>query len=125
MRHRCQQLLCVWLLCPVEDAVGIALLDNLPVLHHHDAIGHIGDDTHIVGDQDDAGLDAMPQITHEIKDFGLHRHIQRGGGLIGNEQPGIQGQCLRDHRALTLPTGKLMGVMLDPLLGLGHVHQLQ
>ncbi|SKV66091.1 Uncharacterised protein [Mycobacteroides abscessus subsp. massiliense] len=60
MRHRCQQLLRVWLLRPVEDAVGITLLDNLTVLHHHDAIGHVGDDTHIVGDQDDAGLDAMP-----------------------------------------------------------------
>ncbi|SKU73849.1 Uncharacterised protein [Mycobacteroides abscessus subsp. abscessus] len=89
VRHRGQQLPGVRLLSPMENTLGITLLNDLTVLHHHDPVGHIGHHAHIVGDQDDAGVDTMAQITHEIQYFGLHGHIESGGRLIGDEQPGI------------------------------------
>ena len=34
------------------------LLDHAPVLHDDDAVGHLGDHAHVVGDQDDRGAEA-------------------------------------------------------------------
>ena len=50
------------------------------------------------------------QVAHEVGDFGLHGHVQGGGGLVGDQQLWVAGERLRDHRALPLAAGKLVGV---------------
>jgi hypothetical protein len=58
----------------------------VPLLHHDHAVGEVGDDTHVVGDQHDPGVDAVAQVAHELEDLGLHRDVERGRRLVGDEQ---------------------------------------
>ena len=47
------------------------------------------------------------QLLHQLEDLRLDRDVERGRGLVGNEQVRPQRQCDGDHDALALPTGQL------------------
>ena len=50
----------------------------------------------------------------------LHRHVQRGGGLVGDDQRGRAHQAHADHRALAHAAGELVRVLARaPLRGAG------
>ena len=100
-------------------------LDDAAVLHHHDAVGHVGDHTHVVGDQHDACVDPLAQVAHQLEDLGLDGHVECRGGLVGDQQLGLAGQRLRDHRALPLATGELVREGVEAPLRLGDLHQRQ
>jgi hypothetical protein len=59
VRHRRQQLLRVGVPGVVEHLVDHPLLDDETLLHHEHPVGEVGDDTHVVRDEDDAGVDAV------------------------------------------------------------------
>ena len=46
----------------------------------------VGDDAHVVGDQQDAGVDAVAQVAHQLEDLGLHGDVERGRRLVGDQQ---------------------------------------
>ena len=110
-----------------EHLGGVALLDDLAALHHEDAVGEIGDDAHVVGDEEDAGVDAVAKVADELEDLGLHGHVERRGRLVGDEHGGIARQRLGDHRPLPLTTGELVRVGVHAALrrrDLDEVEQL-
>lgn len=108
-----------------EQLDGGRLLDDPAVAHHDDAVGDVGDDAHVVGDDEDAHAGALLQLAHEVEDLGLHRDVERRGRLVGDEQLGLRGHRHGDHRPLPLPAGELVGVVADLHLGVGHVHLAQ
>ena len=81
-------------------------LDDLPGVHHRDAVGDLGDDAHVVGDEQQHGV-AGPLAQHR-EHLGLHGHVQRGRRLVGDEQVGTAGQRHRDHHALAHSAGQLV-----------------
>ena len=77
-----QQIAGVLHLRMVEHLIGGGMFHKLAVLHHHHLIGDLANDRQIMGDeqvtQSPFGLQVVEQAQHLI----LHKHIQRGHGLI-------------------------------------------
>ena len=109
VRNGGQQGLGVLVLRVVEDLRGRAGFHDHAAAHHGDAVREVGHDAHVVGDQHDGAVQLVAQVAHEVQDFGLDRHVEGRGGLVGDEQFGIAGQRLRDHGALPLAAGELVG----------------
>ena len=83
-------------------------------------VGHVGDDAHVVGDQDDARSKALIERSKQIKNFRLNRHVERRRGLVGDEHFGVARNRLGDHRALALATRQLVRVRIKRFLWVGQ-----
>ena len=103
----------VGVLRALEDVVGGAGFQQLAVTHHADAVREVAHDAQVVGDEQDRHAVALLQRLEQPQDLRLHRDIQRGGRLIGDQQVRLAGQRDGDHHALTLATGQLMGIAVD------------
>ena len=86
------------------DAAGI---------HHRDAIGGLGDHAHVVGDQHDGGAVLAPEPLQERDDLRLHRDVERGRRLVGDDQLGLGAERERDHDALAHAAGELVRIAVD------------
>ena len=50
----------------VQHRCGGTLFYDDAVLHHHHAVGDLGDDAEIMGDEHDRGLAALLQVTDQL-----------------------------------------------------------
>ena len=125
MGHGPQQLLRVRLLRAAEHVPGITGLDDAPPVHHDHPVGEIRDDTHVVGDQQDARIDPVAQVAQQLQDLCLHRHVERCGGFVGDQHPRVERERLGDHRPLALAARQLVRVGIDPARGIGDLDQLE
>ena len=71
------------------------------------------------GDEEDGHAALVAELAEDVEDLGLDGDVQGGGGLVGDEQLGVAGEGHGDHDALLLPAGHLVGVGVDPPLGIG------
>ena len=55
------------------------------------------------------------QPAQQRDDLRLHRDVERGGGLVGDDQLGLGAQRERDHHALAHAAGELVRVVVDAL----------
>ena len=78
-----------------------------------------------MGDDDDGGVQLLLKLPHEAEDLRLNGHVERSGRFVGNENRGVARESHGDHDALPHPTGKLMGVLVEPLVGFGNTYALQ
>src|SRR5262245_64157440 len=101
------------------------LLYHAAGIHHENTLAGLGDDTQIVGYQDDGGAELLLQVQHEIQDLGLDRHVERRGRLVGNEHLRVAAQRHGDHHALPHTTGQLVRVFPKTLLRIGDFHQFE
>ena len=83
-----------------EDAIGAAVLHDPPGVHHPDLVRGLGHNSEVVGDDDDGHAETALEVVEQGKDLRLHRHIQRGGRLVGDQKLWLVGQCHGDHRTL-------------------------
>jgi len=51
--------------------------------------------------------------------------VERGGGLVGDEEAGVAGKRHRDHHALAHTAGHLVRVVLEAFVGLGNAHEVE
>ena len=73
--------------------VGRRLLDDLAGIHHGDLVGVLGDDAEIVRDQDDRHVELALKPRDQVEDLRLHRHVERGRGLVGDQHLGLVRQA--------------------------------
>ena len=59
------------------------------------------------------------QRLQQIEDLGLDRHVERGGGLVGDQQDRVAGKCHRDRGTLAHAAGELVRVLPGTPLGVG------
>ena len=52
-----------------EERADGAALDHAALPHDDDAVGHLGDDAHVVGDEDDAVPNSFLQVAQQFKDL--------------------------------------------------------
>ncbi len=109
----------------VEDLRDGSGFDDHAVLHDHDAVGEVGHHAHVVRDEDDRRVEALVQVAQQIEDLCLNGHVERGGRLVGDQQQRIARDRLRDHGALALAAGELVRVLVERLLGVGHLHEAE
>ena len=83
-----------------EQRGDVALLHDLPGVHHGHPITHLGDDAEVVGDEDDRGPGLVAQVAHEVEDLRLDRDVERGRRLVGDQEFGFARERHRDHHAL-------------------------
>ena len=120
-----QQRLGVGHLHLVEQHRGGRRLDDSSGVHHGDVVGSAGDDAEVVRDQDDGHVALTLLLGEQVEDLGLHGHVQRRGGLVGQEQLGPAGEGDGDHDPLAHAARHLVRVRVEPLLGLGDPDRLQ
>ncbi len=106
-----QQRLGIGVLGVFEDFLDRAFFDLVAAEHDDDAIGHLGDNGHVMGDEHDGGAGLAFQAVDQREDFGLNGHIQRGGGFIRDQQPRRTGQRHGDHHTLAHPARQLVRVL--------------
>ena len=111
-RHRAQQPPRVRMLRIAEDIRSRALLDHAACVHHDHPLGEVGDDAHVVGDQDDRGAVVALKALHQLQDLSLDRHVERGRRLVGDQERGIARESHGDHHALPHPARELMRVVV-------------
>ena len=75
-----------------------------------------------MGDQDDGEPALLAKLAQQLQDLGLHRHVQGGGRLVGDEQARPAGERAGDHHPLAHAAAELMGIGIDPALGIGDPH---
>ena len=80
-----QQLLGVRVLRVLHNLVGIAVLHDLALMHHHDAVGKHIDHRQIMGDEQAREADFRLQSLEQLQHLGLHRHVQCRSRLIGDQ----------------------------------------
>jgi hypothetical protein len=125
VRHRREQLLRVRVLRRLEDLAHRAALDDAAALHHDDVGRQVGDDAHVVRDDDDRAVEALVELPQQVEDLGLDRHVERRGGLVGDQHVRVARQRLGDHGALALAAGELVRVGVERLLRVRHLDELQ
>jgi hypothetical protein len=101
----------------VEDLVLHPALDDAAGVHHHHAVGDVGDHAHVVGDEDDRRVEVALEPADQLEDLGLDRDVERGGRLVGDQEVGVARERHRDHDPLTHAARELVRVVVDPLAG--------
>jgi hypothetical protein len=91
-----------------QDLRGRAGFHDLALVHHRDAVGHAGDDGEVVGDEEKAHLLLGHEVLEQVEDLRLRGDVERGGGLIGDQEPRVQRDGRGDADALPLAAGQLM-----------------
>ncbi len=124
-RDRTEQRLRVGVAHRAEELLARRLLDDATGIHDVDSLGATGDNAHVVGDQQRRHSEALLEVVEHLQDLRLDRHVQRRGGLVGEQHLRLAGQRDRDHDALTQATGELVRVVAEPLSGAGQTNQLQ
>jgi hypothetical protein len=106
-----------------DQTLGWTGLDDAPEVHDHRSVTDVSDDCHVVGNKQEREAELFSQISEQIENRRLDRHIQGRDRLIRNQQLRLyrQGPCNAD--ALTLTARQLSGI------GVGHAraesHQVQ
>ena len=72
-----------------------------------------------------AGAGLARQLLQQVEDLRLHGDVERGGRLVGDDQPRLAGQRHRDHRALAHAAGVLVRIGVQAARRVGDVHALE
>ena len=84
------------------------MFHDLALVHHHDAVGEHVDHGEVVRDEQACEADFGLQLLEQFQHLRLHRHIQRGGRFVGDEQARLQRQRACQGGALALAAGQLV-----------------
>ncbi len=116
-RHRGDEPLGVLGLRVTQDLIPRAHLLQHAVAQHRDVVGQPVDHGQVVADEQ-AGERPFPlQLLEQVEHRRLHRHVERAGGLVGDQQVGAQRQRPCQVRALPLAAGQLVRVARGGVLG--------
>ena len=111
-----------------EDLFGGTGLHDLTGIHDVDAVGHVGDDAQVMGDEDNGQVALLLDLVDQFQDLGLNGNVQSGGGLVADQDLGVAGQSDGDNDTLTHTAGELEGILIETLFHVGDTygaHQIQ
>ena len=99
-----------------EDRIPWPFLDDPARVHHHHPLGDVGDDTDVVGDQDDRGAVIALEALHQLEDLRLDRDVECRRRLVGDQERRVARERHRDHHALAHPAGELVRKVIGAAL---------
>ncbi len=79
----------------------------------------------IVRDEQDRHVTLAALLVEEPQDLRLHRDVERGRRLVGDQEVGIGAKRRGDHHALSETAGKLEGIGARALLRIGNANVAQ
>ena len=98
---------------PANTCRGCAGLDDLAGVHHGDPVAGLRDDAQVVGDQQHAHAGFGAQLQDQLQDLVLHRDVERGGRLVGDQQARPAGQRDGDQHALAHAAAERVRIVDD------------
>ncbi len=101
----------------VEEVVERALLHDPAGVHDRHPVGDVRHHAEVVGHKDHGGVGLLAQVPDALEDLRLDRHVERGGGLVRDQDVRVAGKRHGDHHALAHAAGELERVGVDPLAG--------
>ena len=96
-----------------------AALDDAAGIHDGHAVGQLGDHAQVVSDPDQRGVVLTADLLHAVEDLALDGDVQRGGGLVADDQVGLVQHGDGDGHALAHAAGELVRIALQALFGRG------
>ena len=115
-RDRAEQAPGVGVLGVAEDRGLRPLLDDAARVHHDDPLGEVGDDAHVVGDDQDRGAELALEALHQLEDLRLDRDVERRRRLVGDQERRVARERHRDHHALAHAARELVRIVVGALL---------
>ena len=106
-----------------EDGLLVGVLDDPPRVHDADVVGHLGHHAEVMRDHHDRGVELALKALDELEDLRLHRDVERGGGLVCDQQLGIVDERHRDHDALAHAARELVRIGVHAPTRLGEAHE--
>src|SRR5882757_2284088 len=106
----------------IEHDLGRRFLDgvhDVPVGQEDRAVRIAGRDR-VVSDHDDRLVELAPRPLQEAEDVGAAARVQVAGGLVGEDDRRLAGQCPGDGNALLLAAGQLGRAVPQPV---GQAHR--
>ena len=104
--QRAEQRLGVRVLRMVEQLLRRRVLDDLAGVHHRDVVGGLGDDAHVVGDDDHRHARARSRSSSSRSRMPrLHGDVERRRRLVRDQELRVAGERDRDHHALPHAAG--------------------
>ncbi len=121
-RRRRQEVLGVRVLRLPEERGRSSAFDHLARVHHERLVGHPCDDPEIVADQEQREGVLAPDLVDQREQLGLDGRVQGARWLVGDQQLGPMRQTAGEHRALQHPAAEVVGIVVQPVLGIGDPH---
>src|ERR1700722_6922294 len=87
-----------------------SLLYNFALLHHDEPVGEVGLNFGGVADQEDGNAGFAFEPLQQNQKFVLTTRVERGSGLIGDNQGRPASERLREHHALALSSAELVRI---------------
>jgi len=97
---------------PGEDLRRGLLLDDLPQVHHDDPVRQVPHRGEVVRDEQIRHAEARLEVLQEVHDLGANRHVERGDGLVEDDQGGIERERPRHRESLAHPAAELVRIVL-------------
>ena len=94
----------------LHDLPHGARLHEPPAVHDRDPVRDLDRDPHVVGHEDDGHPELALKLPQQEEDLDLHRRVEGGGRLVGEEQARPAREGKGDHRPLAHPPGELVRV---------------
>ena len=86
----------------LEQFVDRSLLHDSPLLHHRHAVADLRRDPKIVGNEQHRQVELGANLVQQRQHLRLHRNVERGHRLVGDQQLGLDRQRARNAYALPL-----------------------
>ena len=103
-----------------EDLARRALLDEVAVVHVHDAVGHVAAEAHLVADHDH-GHAALGELPHDLEHLADQLGVEGAGRLVEEHEHRVHRHGAGDGDALLLAARELAGeevhALAEPHLG--------
>jgi hypothetical protein len=87
--------------------VAVAFAQLSVVEFHHAVTQDLQGGAIVTGDQN--GDAARGRVRQQAQHAGRDGYVEGGGGLVGDQQPGLGDESAQDGDALALPSGQLAG----------------
>ena len=100
-------------------------LYNVAGVHDGNGIADFRNHSQVVGNEEHRRFQFPAGFFNKVENLGLHRHVQGGGGFIGNEELGMAGQGNGYHHPLPHAAGKLVGIAGNHVVPVPYMHRFQ
>ena len=94
-----------------EQRVDRRFFDDAAGVHDGDAVGHLGDDAEVVGDEEQREPQPLLQVAQQVENLRLDRHVERRRRLVGDEERRPARERQGDQRALAQAARELVRIL--------------
>ena len=103
-----------------EDFHSGAFFDNASGVENGEAGSDLGDDSEVVGDEEQREAEFALETGEEVEDLFLHGDVESSGGFVGDKQARRAGESHGDERALAKAARELVRELTGAKGGFGY-----